>query len=66
MLKILSEINQKVDSHSQTMISWSQIINSHSQAIAKIEAQLGQTANTLNREEDGKLLSQPVVNPKGH
>jgi hypothetical protein len=23
-------------------------------------------ANTLNRREEGKLPSQPVVNPKGH
>jgi hypothetical protein len=41
-------------------------VNSHSQAIAKIEAQIGQMANTLNMREDGKLPSQPVTNLKGH
>jgi uncharacterized coiled-coil protein SlyX len=40
-------------------------VNSHSQSIAKLETQMGQMANTLNRREEGKLPSQPVVNPKG-
>jgi uncharacterized coiled-coil protein SlyX len=39
-------------------------VNSHSQSIAKLETQMGQMANTLNRREEGKLPSQPVVNPK--
>jgi hypothetical protein len=43
----------------------SQIVNSHSQSIAKLETQVGLMANTLNRKEEGKLPSQPVVNPKG-
>jgi hypothetical protein len=41
-------------------------VNFHFQSIAKIEAQLGQVDNTLNRREDEKLPSQPVANPKGH
>jgi AICAR transformylase/IMP cyclohydrolase PurH len=41
-------------------------VDSHSQAIAKLEVQMGQMANTLNRMEEGKLPSQPVVNSKGH
>jgi uncharacterized coiled-coil protein SlyX len=43
----------------------SRTVNSHSQSIAKLETQMGQMANTLNRREEGKLPSQPVVNPKG-
>jgi uncharacterized coiled-coil protein SlyX len=43
----------------------SHTVNSHSQSIAKLETQMGQMANTLNRREEGKLPSQPVVNPKG-
>jgi hypothetical protein len=54
----LGELNDKFDEMSQT-------VNSHSQSIAKLEAQVGQIANTLNRREGGKLPSQPVVNPKG-
>jgi hypothetical protein len=41
-------------------------VNSHSQSIAKLEAQMGQMANTLNKREDGTLPSQPMANPKGH
>jgi hypothetical protein len=41
-------------------------MNSHSQAIAKLEVQMGQMANTHNKREGGKLPSQPVANPRGH
>jgi uncharacterized coiled-coil protein SlyX len=47
-LKLVHEMNQTV--------------NSHSQSIAKLEAQMGQMANTLNKKEDGKLPSKPVAN----
>jgi uncharacterized coiled-coil protein SlyX len=50
MLKLLSEINRKVDFQNQ-------IVNSHSQSIAKLKAQMGQMANTLNKREDGTLPS---------
>jgi hypothetical protein len=43
----------------------SHTVNSHSQSIAKLETQMGQMANTLNRREERKLPSQPVMNPKG-
>ena len=55
---IVSEINGRVGEISQT-------VNSHSQSIAKLKTQVRQMANTLNRREEGKLLSQPVNNPKG-
>jgi hypothetical protein len=32
-------------------------VNSHSQSISKLETQMGQMANTLNRREEGKLPS---------
>ena len=41
-----------------------QLVHSHSQSIAKLETQIGQIANALNRREDGRLPSQPTVNPK--
>jgi hypothetical protein len=43
-----------------------QLLNSHSQSIAKLEGQVGQLANALNQRKEGKLPSQPVANPKGH
>ena len=41
-----------------------QLLHSHSQSIAKLEAQTGQIATTINRKKEGRLLSQPTVNPK--
>jgi hypothetical protein len=55
---IVGKINGKV-------VDLTQIVNSHSQSIAKLEAQVGQIANTLNKREERKLQSQPVINPKG-
>jgi hypothetical protein len=54
----LGELNDKFGEIFQT-------VNSHSQSIAKLETQIGQMANTLNRREEGKPPSQPVMNPKG-
>jgi archaellum component FlaC len=31
------------------------ILNSHTQSIAKLESQMGQIVNTLNRREEGRL-----------
>ena len=42
-----------------------QLLNSHSQSIAKLEGQVGQLANPLNQRKEGKLPSQPVANPQG-
>jgi hypothetical protein len=47
---MVGEINGKVSDLTQT-------VNSHSQSIAKLEAQVGQISNTLNRREEGKLPS---------
>jgi hypothetical protein len=41
-----------------------QILNFHSQSIAKLEVQLGQLAKPLNEREQGKCSSSPVTNPK--
>jgi hypothetical protein len=37
-------------------------LNSHTQAIAKLEVQLGQLTKSLNEREPGKYSSQPVIN----
>jgi hypothetical protein len=47
----------------QTMTSLSQTSNSHSQSIARIEVQLEQIANQIEKEE---LQTQPVANLDGH
>jgi hypothetical protein len=44
--------------------SQTQILNSHTKAIAKLEVQLEQLTKSLNEREPGKYASQPVTNPK--
>jgi len=41
------------------------IVDSHSQSIAKLETQLRQLAIAIGKREEGKLLSNPIQNPKG-
>jgi methyl-accepting chemotaxis protein len=50
MTNMVGEINSRVG-------DLTQIVNLHSQSIAKLEAQVEQIANTLNRKEEGKLPS---------
>ena len=40
------------------------MLNSNTQAIARLETQLGQLATSVSEREKGKFLSQPVANPK--
>jgi hypothetical protein len=61
----VGEITNIVGKMNGRMGEMSHTVNSHSQSIAKLEAQVGQIANTLNRREEGKLPSQLVLNPKG-
>ena len=46
------------------MQSTGQMLNSNTQAIARLESQLGQLASAVSEREKGKFLSQLVVNPK--
>jgi uncharacterized coiled-coil protein SlyX len=59
------EMNGRIGAIDEKLDEMSRTVNSHSQSIAKLETQMGQMANTLNRREEGKLPSQPVINPKG-
>jgi hypothetical protein len=43
--------------------SQTQILNSHSQSIAKLEVQIGQLAKSFNEREIGKCSSPPIINP---
>jgi len=44
--------------------SQTQIRNSHSQSIAKLEVQLGQLAKSFSEREIGKCSSPPVISPR--
>jgi hypothetical protein len=63
--RVVGKVDGRIGELTQIVGEIHQTINSHSQSIAKLETQMGQMANTLNRREEGKLPSQPVMNPKG-
>jgi hypothetical protein len=44
--------------------SQTQILNSHTQSIAKLEIQLGQLTKSFNEREQGKCSSPPITNPR--
>jgi len=41
-----------------------QMVESHSQSIAKLESQLRQLATVVSKREEEKLSSYPIENPK--
>ncbi|KAI5671069.1 hypothetical protein M9H77_11433 [Catharanthus roseus] len=41
-----------------------QILDSHTQSIAKLETQIRQLANTISRKDEGTLPSYPIENPR--
>ncbi|KAI5658432.1 hypothetical protein M9H77_27225 [Catharanthus roseus] len=43
---------------------YTQILDSHTQSIAKLETQIGQLANAISRREEGRLPSHPIENPR--
>ncbi|KAL5574187.1 hypothetical protein UlMin_023784 [Ulmus minor] len=52
------------DTLQQFMQSTQQVLHSNSQAISKLETQLGQLATVVGEREKGKFPSQPIPNPK--
>ncbi|KAI5667329.1 hypothetical protein M9H77_17182 [Catharanthus roseus] len=46
--------------------SMTQILDSHTQSIAKLETQIGQLANAISRRDEGKLPSHPIENPRAN
>ncbi|KAI5658417.1 hypothetical protein M9H77_27210 [Catharanthus roseus] len=50
----------------QSLESMTQILDSHTQSIAKLETQIGQLANTISRRDEGKLPSHPIENPRAN
>jgi hypothetical protein len=63
--RVVGKVDGKIGELTQIVGEIHQTVISHAQSIAKLETQMGQMANTLNRREEGKLPSQPLVNPKG-
>ena len=40
------------------------MLNSHTQAISRLEVQMSQLASSLSEKPKGTLASQPLANPK--
>ncbi|KAI5677348.1 hypothetical protein M9H77_08298 [Catharanthus roseus] len=50
----------------QSLESMTQILDSHTQSIAKLETQIEQLANAISRRDEGKLPSHPIENPRAN
>ncbi|KAI5659770.1 hypothetical protein M9H77_28563 [Catharanthus roseus] len=57
---------EKVLSALKGLESMTQILDSHTQSIAKLETQIGQLANTISRRDEGKLPSHLIENPRAN
>ncbi|KAI5660512.1 hypothetical protein M9H77_29305 [Catharanthus roseus] len=51
---------------SQSLEVKTQIIDSHTQSIAKLETQICQLANAISRRDERKLPSHPIENPRAN
>ncbi|KAI5672774.1 hypothetical protein M9H77_13138 [Catharanthus roseus] len=61
-----SIFEEKVLSALKGLESMTQILDSHTQSIAKLETQIGQLANAISRRDEGKLPSHPIENPRAN
>ncbi|KAI5666346.1 hypothetical protein M9H77_16199 [Catharanthus roseus] len=59
-------VQKKVLSALKGLESMTQILDSHTQSIAKLETQIGQLANAISRRDEGKLPSHPIENPRAN
>ncbi|KAI5663351.1 hypothetical protein M9H77_22676 [Catharanthus roseus] len=57
-----SIFEEKVLSALKGLESMTQILDSHTQSIAKLETQIGQLANAISRRDEGKLPSHQIEN----
>ncbi|ONK56396.1 uncharacterized protein A4U43_C10F8110 [Asparagus officinalis] len=68
MIKASTQTTNMLTQSSTTLNSFmqttGQVLNSNTQAIARLDTQLGQLAAAVSKREKGKFLSQPVANPK--
>ncbi|KAI5649803.1 hypothetical protein M9H77_35808 [Catharanthus roseus] len=64
--KITNTCEEKVLSALKGLESMTQILDSHTQSIAKLETQIGQLANAISRRDEGKLPSHPIENPRAN
>ncbi|KAI5656704.1 hypothetical protein M9H77_25497 [Catharanthus roseus] len=61
-----SLFEEKVLSALKVLEVKTQILDSHTQSIAKLETQIGQLANAISRRDEGRLPSHPIENPRAN
>ncbi|KAI5673708.1 hypothetical protein M9H77_14072 [Catharanthus roseus] len=61
-----SMFEEKVSSALKGLEAMTQIVDSHTQPIARLEIQMGQLANAINRRDKGKLSGHPIENPRAN
>ncbi|KAI5682433.1 hypothetical protein M9H77_03661 [Catharanthus roseus] len=61
-----SIFEEKVLSALKGLEAMTQILDSHTQSIAKLETQIRQLANAISRRDEGKLSSHPIENPRAN
>ncbi|KAI5661213.1 hypothetical protein M9H77_20536 [Catharanthus roseus] len=61
-----SMFEEKALSALKGLESMTQILDSHTQSIAKLETQIGQLANAISRRDEDKLPSHPIENPRAN
>ncbi|KAI5668293.1 hypothetical protein M9H77_18146 [Catharanthus roseus] len=57
---------QKVLSALKGLEAKTQILDSHTQSIAKLKTQIGKLANAISRRDEGKLPSHLIENPRAN
>ncbi|KAI5673711.1 hypothetical protein M9H77_14075 [Catharanthus roseus] len=50
----------------QGLEAMTQIVDSHTQSIVRLETQIGQLANAISRRDEDKLHSYPMENPRAN
>ncbi|KAI5681054.1 hypothetical protein M9H77_02281 [Catharanthus roseus] len=61
-----SMFEEKVLSSLKGLEAMTQIVDSHTQSIARLKTQIGQLTNAKSRRDDGKLPSHPIENPRAN
>ncbi|XP_031270520.1 uncharacterized protein LOC116128893 [Pistacia vera] len=65
MLQTMQEQKADINTRFQDLEQNTQLLHSHSQSISKLETQIGQIAEAINRREQGQLPSQVIGNTSG-
>ncbi|XP_031247505.1 uncharacterized protein LOC116105211 [Pistacia vera] len=65
MLQTMQEQKANMNARFQDLERNTQLLHSHSQFISKLETQIGQIAEAVNRREQSQLPSQVIGNPSG-